>query len=249
LKAQLRKGSVKLNMPVVAVEETGDGTGVVVRTKMGEKFSARKVIVSVPTPVYKYIHWSPALPGEKMSVAKQIRYGSYAKYIVLFKKPFWRDAGCCGLSQSFIGPITATRDTSIDDEDNFAMTCFIGGVFARKWSVLPAEEKKASVLQQIGEIFADGKDVADLCLGVMESPWMSEEWSGWGCPCPVMPPGVMDKGFEELCRPIGTMHFVGTEMANVWRGYMEGAIRSGERGALEVIEALGKPFVPKPSKL
>jgi monoamine oxidase len=26
----------------------------------------------------------------------------------------------------------------------------------------------------------------------------------------------------------------------VWRGYMEGAVRSGERGAMEVIEALGK---------
>jgi monoamine oxidase len=34
------------------------------------------------------------------------------------------------------------------------------------------------------------------------------------------------------------VHFVGTETASEWKGYMEGAVRAGERGAKEVVEAL-----------
>jgi len=34
------------------------------------------------------------------------------------------------------------------------------------------------------------------------------------------------------------VHFVGTETAYEWKGYMDGAVRSGERGATEVVDAL-----------
>lgn len=37
----------------------------------------------------------------------------------------------------------------------------------------------------------------------------------------------------------GNVHFIGTETSTEWNGYMEGAILSGDRGAQEVIEALG----------
>lgn len=38
----------------------------------------------------------------------------------------------------------------------------------------------------------------------------------------------------------GKVHFVGTETAVKWKGYMDGAIESGERGAGEVIQSLNK---------
>ncbi|WP_417265231.1 FAD-dependent oxidoreductase [Brumimicrobium sp.] len=34
------------------------------------------------------------------------------------------------------------------------------------------------------------------------------------------------------------MHWAGSETATVWNGYMEGALRSGERAAMEVSESL-----------
>lgn len=40
---------------------------------------------------------------------------------------------------------------------------------------------------------------------------------------------------------VGNLHFVGTETSTVWAGYMEGAVRSGVRGAKEVVEALTRP--------
>ncbi len=44
---------------------------------------------------------------------------------------------------------------------------------------------------------------------------------------------------KALRTPFEAVHFVGTETSFEWKGYMEGAVRSGERGAAEVIKALG----------
>ena len=240
LKEKLRLAAVMFDKPVVGINCVKDA--VWVQTKDGEKYCGRHVIVSIPTPVYKTITWNPPLASEKSGVADRTRYGCYTKYILLFSKPFWRDAGFCGLSQSFLGPVSVTRDTCVDDEENFAMTCFIGGVFGRRWSGLTQEDKKSTVLKQLGAVFAEGRDITSLCLDAMESPWIDEEWNGWGCPCAVMQPGVMEdgKGVEALRKTEGRLHFVGTEMADVWRGYMEGAVRSGESGGLEVMEDLKK---------
>ena len=53
------------------------------------------------------------------------------------------------------------------------------------------------------------------------------------------PGGLSD--FEDVLRaPTGRVHFIGTETAYEWKGYMEGAVRSGERGAQEVLLAMNK---------
>ena len=56
---------------------------------------------------------------------------------------------------------------------------------------------------------------------------------------PVMGPGLLNKYADNLRKPWANVHFVGTETAFEWKGYMEGVVRAGERGAKEVVEALG----------
>jgi len=38
--------------------------------------------------------------------------------------------------------------------------------------------------------------------------------------------------------PFGRLHFAGTESADAWRGYIEGAMQSGERDAQSILQAL-----------
>jgi monoamine oxidase len=35
-------------------------------------------------------------------------------------------------------------------------------------------------------------------------------------------------------RPVGRIHWAGTETSTFWNGYMDGAVRSGRRAAAEV---------------
>jgi monoamine oxidase len=74
-------------------------------------------------------------------------------------------------------------------------------------------------------------------IGMFEQRWALEPWSQ-GCPCPVMGPGLLSELGHTLRAPSGLVHLVGTETAYEWKGYMEGAVRSGKRGAEEVITAV-----------
>jgi monoamine oxidase len=49
-----------------------------------------------------------------------------------------------------------------------------------------------------------------------------------------MPPGVLTQYGPALRPPVGRIHWAGTETAEMWTGYMDGAVRSGERVADEV---------------
>lgn len=157
---------------------------------------------------------------------------------LVYSKPWWREHGLCGMVQSTTGPFTVVRDTSDEAAGAFCLTCFIVGQPARDWAVLPAQARQDAVLRQIHDSFGSFA-VVESPVEVVEQVWPLEQWSQ-GCPCPAMGPGGVGEFERELRRPHGTIHFVGTEMGGAWKGYMEGAIHSGEVGAQEVISALGR---------
>ena len=41
-----------------------------------------------------------------------------------------------------------------------------------------------------------------------------------------------------LREPVGRIHWAGTETSDIWSGYVDGALRSGDRVAKEVLEAM-----------
>jgi len=71
----------------------------------------------------------------------------------------------------------------------------------------------------------------------LDLSWDNEVWTR-GCPVCVMPPGVMTSSGRALEAPVGRIHWAGTETSDVWNGYMDGAVRSGERAAAEVLATL-----------
>jgi len=54
-----------------------------------------------------------------------------------------------------------------------------------------------------------------------------------------MIPGAWTSLGKALREPCGRIHWAGTETAIEFQGYIEGAIRSGERAAAEVAATLG----------
>ena len=240
---RLIPGTLKLRSAVKRIEEMAR-LGLKQVTAFEEDgrrvYLAKQVIISIATPLYRTITFSPPLSSRKAAYANSTRYSSYIKYQAIFKEPFWRQYGYCGLAQSFVGPASAFRDSSIEDGDekNFAFTCFIAGSFGRKWAAMPSEEREAAMLRQLSKLFANGEDVSHLFVAGLESPWMTEEYNGWGCPMPILPPGVYDECWGDFVAPENNVHFIGNETSSLWRGYLDGAIRTAERGSAEVIAAL-----------
>jgi len=67
--------------------------------------------------------------------------------------------------------------------------------------------------------------------------WDLEPWSRGG-PVAVSSPGTLTRFGPALRAPVGPIHWAGTETADYWTGYMDGAVRSGKRAAREVLGAL-----------
>ena len=71
----------------------------------------------------------------------------------------------------------------------------------------------------------------------VDKSWTEERWSR-GCYTGFTPPGVLLDYGSTIREPFGRIGFAGTETASIWNGYMDGAVRSGERAAKEVLDRL-----------
>ncbi|KAJ9609604.1 hypothetical protein H2200_005932 [Cladophialophora chaetospira] len=231
----LQPGSVVLNSPVRHISQTPDG--IHVSAGRGD-FICQRVIVSVPTVLYKEITFDPPLPAAKVELGKSNVHGYTLKVMVSYSEPWWRKKELSGAIMSFVGPITTCRDSSNDEVGQFSLTCFTNGDFGRKGSLLPQQERFNSILAHIKRVFGPYVEVPEP-IAVTEHEWASDQWAQ-GCPCPASPPGIMTNYNHALRTTHGKVHFIGTETAYEWKGYMDGAIRSGERGAEEVIQGLRK---------
>ncbi|KAK7936591.1 uncharacterized protein PG986_015029 [Apiospora aurea] len=244
LARDLPAGTVRLHQPVARVVQDGPSY-VEIGDTDGATYRVRKVITTVPSPALGHIDFTPRLHPAKEAWSQSAGYGFYTKAIVVFKTPFWVAKGLCGLAQSFVGPASVIRDTSSPADDKYALTCFMSGPPGQAWAALPEAERNEKLLEQLGVIYADRAAVDSNFVEVLKYDWTDDRWAGYGCPCASLPPGVLDTlGSASLREPLGNLHFAGTETAGDWKGYMEGAVRSGERAAKEVVGGLSSAILP-----
>lgn len=245
LASHLAPTSILLNSPVYSI--TQDPTSTLVRTARGDLL-CKRVIVTIPTPLYHTITFSPPLSPSKTHLSSSTRLGYTNKVLIIYASPWWRASGLCGLAQSLRSDaITVTRDSSVDEDGQYSLTCFTVGQPGRELAKLPQRERFERVLEHVGKLFGpyyraggQGKEVPKP-LAISEHVWWGDQWAQ-GCPCPVMPAGVGGEEMEKALRSVeGRLHFAGTETAWVWKGYMEGAISSGKRAAAEVLGLLTQP--------
>lgn len=239
---ELCPNSVFLRMPVTSIDQS-QGGHCTVYTDSGMSFQCRRVIVSVPTSLYHQILFKPALPKGKATLSDNTATGYYTKVIYVFKEPWWQTAGLSGVLDSDKGPIIFTRDTSIPVDDQWSITCFLVGDKGRNWSKLPRAVRLQQAWEQFSRSFGEFVDVP-APTNTLEMDWTKEAFF-LGAPCPITTPGVLTKVGSELATPVGRVHFVGTETSREWRGYMEGAVRSGQRGGAEVVKALLAERMPR----
>ena len=107
---------------------------------------------------------------------------------------------------------------------------------ARRLGKLTPNERKDLVALRFAKFF--GPRAAEP-IEYVEKDWAAEEWTR-GCFSGYLGPGVWTQYGQALRQPIGRIHWAGTETAETWNGYMDGAVRSGERAAHEVLSMLGR---------
>jgi monoamine oxidase len=208
---------------------------VVVSTRDGRSFEAARVVVTIPPTLAGRIEYEPALPSWRDQLTQRVPMGSVIKLYAVYETPFWRALGLNGQVGSDTGPVKVTFDNSPPGYGKGIMLGFLEGSDAREWSRRsPVERRDAFVECLVGYFGEDARHPIEY----LEQDWTAEEFSR-GCYGAHFAPGVWTAYGTALREPVGPIHWAGTEYSPVWNGYMEGAVRSGEAAAAEVLAALG----------
>lgn len=212
---------VMLDSPVTAVEHGDDG----VTVHAGDTtFTARAVIVAVPPAHRATIDFSPAVAGPG---AREWPQGTLSKTYAAYDTPFWRDEGRSGEALSDTGPVFITFDVSPSPSGPGVL---LGFVDARTFDGLSDSERRATVLDGFATLFGDA---ARQPLDYVDHRWGAESFAPGG-PTAAVPPRSWTRYGTSVRTPVGPVFWAGTETADEWTGFLDGAVRSGHRAAAEV---------------
>ena len=194
----------------------------------------KRVIVAIPPVLAGRIDYSPDLPPERDALSQRLPQGTLGKVAAVYDRPFWRDDGLTGAALHLPGPVNAIFDDSPPDGSPGVLFGFVGGDAHRGFFPKSPDERRAAALRTFTDCFgAEAAQPRDY----FETNWSAERWSRGG-PVGIAGPGVYTALGPALRRPVGRIHWAGTETATYWNGYMDGAVRSGERAAGEAMERL-----------
>jgi monoamine oxidase len=218
---------VRLSTPVRRIAWSDDGVEV-------EGVTARRVIVAMPPTLTSRIEFDPILPGYRDQLVQRMPQGTVWKCMAVYDEPFWRRDGLSGSGLSDTGPVRVTFDNSPPSGSPGVLLGFLEGDHARRAGRMGAAERRAAVLDVFGRLFGDRARSPERYI---EKSWAEEQWTR-GCYGCYMTPGGWTSFGSALRAPIGPIHWAGAETATIWNGYMDGALRSGDRAAAEALRSL-----------
>ncbi len=222
---------VVLRSPVERIVQGPDG---VTAHAPGLQVQAKRAIVAIPPTLAGRIEYRPRLPAERDQLTQRLPQGTLIKVTAVYNRPFWRDAGLNGTAVSYRGPANVTFDDSPRDGSAGVIFGFVGGDEARRHRRRSTAARRAAVLANFNTYF--GPQAAHP-RAYFETDWTGEAWTR-GCPVAIAGPGTLLAYGPVLRRPVGRIHWAGTETSTYWNGYMDGAVRSAKRAAGEVLDRL-----------
>jgi monoamine oxidase len=228
---QLGAQRLVLGSPVRRIEHGADG---VMIHADGAVARGRRAIVAMAPPLAGRIAYDPPLPGYRDQLTQRMPLGTVAKCMAIYDEPFWRAEGLSGQGMSDTGPVKLTYDNSPPDGSPGVLLGFLEGRHARELGRIAADERRTAVVDCFARLFGPRAARPD---SYVERLWAEEEWSR-GCYGCHMPTGGWTSYGPALHEPVGPLHWAGAECATVWNGYMDGAVRSGQRAAEEALERL-----------
>ena len=212
--------------------DQGDGHAVV-HTSRG-RVRCRRVIVAAPPQLVLDIDWHPHLPARRRQLLAHMDMGELMKCDAVYPTPFWRADGLNGFGLNDSGAVRVSFDNCPRDGDPGVLLAFVGGTTWRRYGTLSRDARRAKVLEGFAAMFGDR---ALKPIEYTEHDWTRERWTRGG-PVAIMGPGTLTSYGSAIRTPHGRVHWAGTETSTYWTGYMDGAVRAGQRAATEVLARL-----------
>ena len=119
----------------------------------GAEVRARRAIVAIAPTLAGRLAYDPPLPGFRDQLTQRMPLGTVAKCMAVYDEPFWRADGLSGEGTSDVGPVRLTFDNSPPDGSPGVLLGFLEGRHARQLGRLPADERRAAVMDCFARLF------------------------------------------------------------------------------------------------
>jgi monoamine oxidase len=228
--------AVMLSSPVRSIRRTNAGAEIVCD---GHAVTAERVIVAMSPGECRRIDFRDSIDDARHVLHTLWQNGVCLKSQFVYPEPFWRKEGLSGLSLSVDEMPCATFDNSPPSGAvGVIMTLLTYGSSpftpqVNQALVEPPEVRQRKLLEGIAARYGEAARAPER---VVETSWPGVPYMAGAVTPPA--PGVLTAVGTALRRPIGPIHWAGTETGRRWTGWIEGAIEAGQRAADEVLAAL-----------
>jgi monoamine oxidase len=221
--------AVRLSAPVRSITQREDR---VVVDADDLAVSARRVVVAVPPALTLEIEFDPVVPADRLTLYRSAVAGPETKTLVVYDEPFWRGNGFSGQTSEPGSVAEVTLDASPASGRPGVIASFTFGPVAERVDALDRGERRQALVDaltaRLGRRAASPSEV-------IETAWWKEEWTR-GCSFAHLPPGILTRFGPLVREPFGRVHWAGTETSTTSHGAIDGAVRSGERAAAEILD-------------
>jgi monoamine oxidase len=200
-----------------------------------DRIDADFAVVTIPASLLRKVAFTPPLPDPQREAFARLPYGAATKTLLQFDRAVWRHGGAPRAWATDL-PIGAVWDASEGQPGRPALlTLLAGGSASAETRALLARSGADGLRASLEWLVGRARLLAD--RGVS---WEHEEWSRGGY-------AVFDRSFPPplrgwLARPFGRIVFAGEHTSIRWQGYMNGAVESGRRAALEILAMTDEQF-------
>ena len=208
-------GQIALNWQVEAVQAVGQGYRL---SGGGKELRAQAVVLAVPLTRLRQMELGIGLSPAQQRAVQTWGYGTNGKVVMQTERAFWRTQGYSGET------ITDGGYQYSWAHGEQGLTFFLGGQAGLN---LPTGQAGLAVMQKYMGSTAP-------ITAETQVAWGREPWALGSYTC--FQPGQWTTLAGALTQPVGRVWFAGEHTGGEWQGYMEGAVRSGQR----VAQALGR---------
>jgi putrescine oxidase len=195
------------------------------------RVEARAAVVAVAPNLAATIRFQPALPAWRMRLQQASSQGSVTKYLAVYDHPFWREDGLSGEGFAPFGLVRELYDNTPPSASVGVLCTFLPGEQADLVARMSPDARRTAILEGMAAFVGpEGLRATDL----IETDWSAEEWTR-GAYASTFGIGGLTRFGPDMRHPVGPIHWACSDIAGFGNMHMEGAARSGDAAAAEVL--------------
>jgi len=226
------KNHIHFGAKMIAIDQSPNDVTVHYETAAGRfTETGDYAIITAPFPVLRHVEVLKPFSRAKQRAIRQLHYDASAKILFQCRRRFWEeDDGIFGGGTITDLPIRNLYypDHGRETGRGVILASYTWSEDAQRWGSLSPDDRIKQALEDVAQIHPQILKEFEVGASWM---WHDDEFAGGAFA--LFDPGQQTLLQQEILKPEGRIHFAG-EHASLYHAWIQGAIESGLRTAIEI---------------